>query len=77
MTWSLQVNWRHTGRDRFLSQVVPSTGVTFLDLTPGVRLETSAGTSLYGFVQVPVRQDVNEAQLAPRTALLLGVSKSY
>jgi len=77
VTWSLQVNWRHTGRDRFLSQVVPSTGATFLDLTPGLRLETSTGTSLYGFVQVPVRQDVNEVQLAPRTALLLGVSKSY
>jgi hypothetical protein len=28
-------------------------------------------------VQVPVYQDVNEAQLAPRAGLLLGVSKSY
>jgi hypothetical protein len=77
VTWSLQLNWRRTGRDEFLSQKISSTGVTFLDLTPGLRLETSAGTSLYGFVQVPVRQDVNEVQLAPRTALLLGVSKSY
>ncbi len=77
VTWLLQLNWRHTGRDRFLSQGIPSTGATFMDLTPGLRLETSTGTSLYGFVQVPVRQDVNEVQLAPRTALLLGVSKSY
>ena len=77
VTWSLQLNWRRTGRDRFLSQDVPSTGATFLDLTPGLRLETTTGTSLYGFVQIPVRQDVNEVQLAPRTALLLGVSKSF
>jgi len=75
--WSVQVNWRQTGHDRFLSQKVPSTGATFVDLTPGLRLETSTGASLYGFVQVPVHQDVNEAQLAPRTALLLGVSKSF
>ncbi len=77
VTWSVQVNWRRTGRDRFRSQEVPSTGAAFTDLTPGLRLETSTGTSLYGFVQVPVRQDVNEAQLAPRAALLLGVSKSF
>jgi len=77
VTWSLQVNWRQTGHDRFLSEEVSSTGVTFVDLTPGLRLETSTGASLYAFVQVPVQQDVNEVQLAPRTALLLGVSKSF
>ena len=77
LTWSLQLDWRRSGRDRFLSQPVPSTGANFLNLTPGVRLDTGTGTVLYAFVQVPVRQEVNEAQLAPWSGLLLGVSKSF
>jgi hypothetical protein len=32
---------------------------------------------LYAFVQVPAYQHVNEAQLAPRTGLLIGVSKTF
>ena len=77
LTWSMQLDWRRSGRDRFRSQGVPSTGARFLNLSPGVRLDAGTGTVLYAFVQVPVYQDVNEAQLAPRTGLLLGVSKSY
>jgi hypothetical protein len=77
VAWSAQANWRDTGRDRFLSQDVPSTGVTFLDLTPGLTLDTGTGTVLYGFVQLPVSQRVNESQLAPRAAFMTGVSKSF
>lgn len=77
VTWSLQLNARRTGRDRFLAQDVPSTGATTLSLTPGLRFDAASGTSLYGFAQVPVRQDVNEAQLAPRTGIMIGVSKAF
>ena len=78
VTWSIQVNARRTERDRYLSQEIPSTGARFVNLTPGLRLDSAAGDlTLYGFVQVPVYQQVNEANLAPRTGLLLGVSKAF
>ncbi len=78
LTWLVQVNARRTERDRYLGQGVPSTGATFIDLTPGLRLADASGaTSLYGFVQVPVRQDVNEVQLAPGLALLVGLSRAF
>jgi len=78
LTWSIQLNARRTGRDRYLSLDVPSTGATFVDLTPGLRLVDATGAmSLYGFVQVPVRQDVNEVQLAPGLAILVGISRAF
>ena len=78
VTWSIQVNARRTERDRYLSQEVPSTGARFVNLTPGLRLDmATGGLTLYGFVQVPVYQYVNEVNLAPRTGLLLGISKAF
>ena len=77
LTWSLQLNGRKTARDRFLGDPVPSTGATFVNLTPGLRLQASTSVSLYTFLQVPIYQDVNDDQLAPRTGLLAGVSKTF
>ena len=78
LTWSIQMNARRTERDRYLSQEIPSTGARFINLTPGLRLDAAAGgLTLYAFVQVPVYQYVNEVNLAPRTGLLLGISKAF
>jgi hypothetical protein len=77
VTWSLQVNGRRAGRDRFRGAAVPSTGSTLVNLTPGVKLERSPATSIYGFVQIPVHQEVNETNLAPRLGLVIGVSKVF
>lgn len=76
-SWSFQLNWRHTGRDAFLGMPVPSTGADYLHASPGLRFTPSPGTVLYAFYQQPVRQRVNEAQLAPRSGLVLGVSRSF
>jgi len=76
-SWTVQLNGRLTGRDRYLDQDVPSTGAEFVSVGPGLRFTSSQGTMLYGFVQVPVYQYVNEAQLVPRYGLLLGISKSF
>ncbi|HXI02093.1 MAG TPA: transporter [Candidatus Saccharimonadales bacterium] len=75
--WSLQVNTRRTERDEYLGEAVHSTGYTYVNLSPGLKRTTDSGTSIYGYVQVPVYQDVNEEQLAPRLALLVGVSRSF
>ncbi len=76
-TWSVQVNGRRTLHDTFLGRSVPSTGSTFINLTPGVRLSAGSGASIYGFVQVPVYQEVNEVNLAPGIGLQIGVSKAF
>jgi hypothetical protein len=75
--WMLQLNARWAGRDRFEEEDVPSTGATFVNLTPGLRLESARGTSLYLHVPIPVYQDVNEAQLAPGIGLVIGVSHAF
>jgi hypothetical protein len=77
-TWSMQVNGRLTGRDDYRGDSVPNTGATYVNLTPGFRVANQdRDLSFYAFVQVPVFQDVNEAQLAPRTGLLTGLSKRF
>lgn len=66
--WSLQVNVRKSERDRFHGEKVPSTGATFVNLTPGLRFQ-----NFYAHVQIPVHQHVNEDQLSPRFGFVLGV----
>jgi hypothetical protein len=76
--WSVQANGRRTGRDDYLGESVPSTGATFVNLSPGLKVSnTDKDLTFYVYAQVPVFQDVNEAQLAPRTGLLLGLSKIF
>lgn len=77
VTWSLQLNGRRTGRDTFLGAGVPSTGSTLVNLTPGLKLDSDTGTSIYGFVQIPIYEKVNEVNLAPRAGLLIGISHVY
>ena len=75
--WTAQINARHVSRDEFLDVRVPSTGSTFINFTPGVRLESDSRGSLYFLVPIPVYQDVNEQQLAPKTGIMIGLSKSF
>jgi hypothetical protein len=77
LQWSVQVNARRASRDEFHGDEVPSTGSTYVNLTPGLGITSAGGTRLYGYVQVPVYQHVNEAQLAPEISLVLGVSKTF
>jgi len=76
-TWSVQANGRKTGRDHFKGDLVPSTGAMLVNVTPGFRYHPGSSASIYAFLQFPVYQRVNDAQLAPRTALLLGISKVF
>jgi len=76
-TTSLQINMRHTPRDKFKGEEVPSTGGKWIYITPGVRVELAPGTSIYGHLQLPVYQYVNEENLVPRYGLLIGISRSF
>jgi len=75
--FSVQLSGRHAGRDDFRREGVPSTGSDAFALAPGVRFRTGDRLELYGYVQLPVYQDVNEAQLAPRAGFVFGFSKSF
>lgn len=55
----------------------PATGGTLVYLAPGATLRIGGGTSLYGFVQLPVYQDVNSLQLVPCYTLTLGMRQSF
>lgn len=46
-------------------------------LTPGGRIRASEGLAVYGYVQIPVYEKVNESQLAPRVGMIVGVSRSF
>jgi hypothetical protein len=74
---SLQVKAFHKARSRYLGETVPSTGGMTVYVTPGLRWSSASRLTLYGFVLVPAYRYVNEAQPAPRLALLLGVSRTF
>ena len=74
---SLQVKGVHKDRSDFLDQPVPNTGGRFLYLVPGLSVRAPMKLALYGYAVVPVYRYVNEAQLAPRTGFVLGVSRTF
>ena len=73
---SLQVKAFHKQRSVFRDEEVPSTGGRILYVTPGLRWSARA-TSVYAFVQLPAYRYVNESQLSPRLALLVGVARTF
>jgi hypothetical protein len=74
---SLQGKIFHQTRSVYLTQEVPSTGMTFFYLTPALNYEAPGGVSVYGYLQVPAYRYVNDMQLAPRVAVLTGLSKTF
>jgi hypothetical protein len=73
---SLQVKLNQRGRSSLVDKSVPSTGATLLYLNTGLRLRASDGLGFYGFFLFPAYRNVNDAQLAPRFSVLLGLSKT-
>ena len=55
----------------------PATGGTLVYLAPGASFRVGGGTSVYGFIQLPIYQNVNSLQLSPRYTLTLGVKHSF
>jgi len=72
-----QINTRVSRRDEFLGMGVPNTGVTFINITPGVVLAASESVSLYTHVQIPIYQRVNEVNLVPNFGIMAGLSYGF
>jgi hypothetical protein len=73
VTPQLQVNVRNVQHDRGVNADQVSTGGTLAYLSPGAILSITKDVSAYGFVQVPVYQNVSGVQLAPRYIVTAGV----
>ncbi len=52
-------------------------GGTLAYLAPGATIRVGGNTSVYGFVQLPVYQNVSSLQLVPQYTLTLGIYKNF
>jgi len=77
LSGSLQGKLFHQTRSVYLAGDVPSTGMTFVYVTPALHYDVPGGVSVYGYLQLPAYRYVNDMQLAPRAALLTGLSKTF
>jgi hypothetical protein len=77
ISFILQLNTRISRRDEFLGMDVPNTGVTFINITPGLVVAASENISLYTHVQVPIYQRVNEVNLVPNFGIMAGISYGF
>ena len=74
---SLQGKLFRQTRSVYLTSDVPSTGMTFFYVTPALHYEAPRGVSVYAYLQLPAYRYVNDMQLAPRVAVLTGLSKTF
>jgi hypothetical protein len=73
----VQLNFRDSARDSGANADIVSTGGTLLFVSPGLVVSVSDRVSMYAFLQVPVYQEVNGVQLAPRFIPSVGVRYSF
>jgi len=74
---SLQVKGLLEDRGQFMDAPLPNTGGRFVYVVPGLSVRAPMQMAVYGYLVVPVYRFVNESQLAPRTGVVLGVSRTF
>ena len=74
-----QINLRVVGKDSagLTGENIDLTGGTHLYVSPGLRFVFARGVLAYGYVQVPVYERVNGAQLVSLENLVIGVQKRF
>ena len=74
----LQLNYLHRGKDSGREADQPDdTGGDFLYLSPGASLNLTKALQLYGFVQLPIYQEVNGVQITAEYAVVVGLSVRF
>lgn len=68
----LQLNLRQRARDSGAQAEPGNSGSTTLDLAPGLTFAAGTGSTLYGYLQLPLYQRTRGIQLVPRRALSVG-----
>jgi hypothetical protein len=77
VTPQLQLNARYVQHDTGAIADTISTGGTLVYLSPGVVVPVTEKTSIYGFVQLPIYQDVRGVQLTPKYTASVGARFSF
>ena len=80
ITPQLQVNARFVEHDHGQSAdgaYATGTGGTLVYLSPGATYRVNKQVKVYGYVQLPIYQDVNDLQLAPRWTASLGFNYAF
>ncbi len=75
--WSAQFAWRFVGKDSFLGQSVPATGLTTLSVVPGLRVSVTARSVLYTYLKLPIATSTGGAPLAPTLDFAVGVGARF
>ncbi len=73
----LQLNLRHRGHDSGNQAEPANSGSTMIDLSPGLTIGVGHGSTLYGYVQLPLYQKVTGIQLVPRASLAIGWTTDF
>ncbi len=73
----LQLNLQHKSRDSGANAEPANSGGYSVSLSPGMSYRVAAGTSIYGFLQKPIYQYVNGAQLTPSWSVAFGLNKQF
>ena len=73
----IQLNFKDIARDSGANADIVSTGGTLLYVSPGLVASVSDRVSMYAFVQLPLYQELNGVQLAPRFIPSVGVRYSF
>ena len=58
-------------------ELTDATGGTWIFLSPGLQVGLARGLSLYGYLQLPMYQDVNEVQITSDQNLLVGMGYDF
>jgi hypothetical protein len=73
----LQLNTKWEGREIGEQADYPNSGSRVVNISPGATVRLSSQLFTYAFVQLPVYQDYNGYQLAPRYTASLGMSYRF
>ncbi len=73
----LQINGRIAARDTGLQSDNFDSGGSLVYISPGVSVDITKNTSAYGFVQIPIYQNVNGYQLSPTWMLTVGLRIAF
>jgi len=77
ITPQLQMNVRFVEHDIGANADTISTGGTLVYLSPGLSVRINKELKLYSYVQLPIYQDVNGVQLAPRWTASVGLNYAF
>ena len=73
----LQLNLRRRGHDTGAQAEPQNSGSTMLDLSPGLTVAVGQHSTLYGYLQLPLVQNVTGIQLVPRSGVALGWTADF